>query len=66
MKAAIDTDCLDEIRNPLSALIGCADEIISSLNEFRSASLAWLDEASTEQRSNHLGLEKPPLHLIGN
>lgn len=36
-----------EMRNPLSALIGCADEIITSLNDFRCNILTTSDPSST-------------------
>jgi hypothetical protein len=43
------------MRNPLSALIGCADEIIASLNEYRS-SLASPSSDSQEGRPPNIEL----------
>ena len=52
------------MRNPLSALIGCADEIITSLNELRIAGKPGIIISGTDHHSNHSPEASKSLHLL--
>ncbi|PQE33671.1 hypothetical protein CJF32_00010852 [Rutstroemia sp. NJR-2017a WRK4] len=51
-----------EMRNPLSALIGCADEILSSLHEYQDYLEGYKKTASAKELRKHPNLAKT--HLI--
>ncbi|KAE9364382.1 hypothetical protein N431DRAFT_354787 [Stipitochalara longipes BDJ] len=53
-----------EMRNPLSALIGCADEIITSLNELRTATKLGVITNGTGSHSEHNPEISKSLHLL--
>ena len=52
------------MRNPLSALIGCADEIITSLNELRTGTRSVMVVNRTGSHSNHNVETSKSLHLL--
>jgi signal transduction histidine kinase len=53
-----------EMRNPLSALIGCADEIITSLNQLRTATRLGLVTNGIGPLSDHSPGTSKSLHLL--
>ncbi|KAK8903072.1 hypothetical protein QC760_008563 [Botrytis cinerea] len=51
-----------EMRNPLSALIGCADEILSSLHEFEDSVKKFSGPGKVYEPTS----TEPPMHLISS